>query len=403
MCLTGRPTGSRSPAGRLRVLRYELLLRYVQAGWGGRSSPARRRQRKTDSNNNGAFSTDFIAPTTRTPRVYAPAIRSRPTTVRTNRVDVFSPTTRGCPRASRRRPRRGAGRGRVHRDRRVAAPAVRARGAADALGVVMTERNCRGQETVPIRWASPATRWTRTTASGGRQRRRDERGRREVGVPGPSGQLPVDRPTQGQCANLTVPVCLAASHIAYGSIRMETVFMILGSRPRRRRCWRSPTRPRCRRSRTTGCGPGSSPTDLLTWGTGELVLDSRAPSGYPGRRLAGQTPRSAASTGPTTSTTATRPGRLPDAVHAHAAGAGPTRCICADGARQPGQQSPGRRRPHRRITNRVVDQRVNGGTWVSVGAYRSPPQRGQRADPHEATNGYVVADAARFVPPDSPD
>lgn len=35
-------------------------------------------------------------------------------------------------------------------------------------------------------------------------------------------------PRGGECENLLVPVCLAASHIAYGSIRMEPVFMILG-------------------------------------------------------------------------------------------------------------------------------------------------------------------------------
>ncbi|RMD78262.1 MAG: FAD-dependent oxidoreductase [Lentisphaerae bacterium] len=34
-------------------------------------------------------------------------------------------------------------------------------------------------------------------------------------------------PRTGECGNLAVPVCLSASHIAYGSIRMEPVFMVL--------------------------------------------------------------------------------------------------------------------------------------------------------------------------------
>ena len=35
-------------------------------------------------------------------------------------------------------------------------------------------------------------------------------------------------PWRYECGNLLVPVCLGASHVAYGSIRMEPVFMILG-------------------------------------------------------------------------------------------------------------------------------------------------------------------------------
>ncbi len=35
-------------------------------------------------------------------------------------------------------------------------------------------------------------------------------------------------PKKEECANLLVPICLSASHVAYGTIRMEPVYMVLG-------------------------------------------------------------------------------------------------------------------------------------------------------------------------------
>jgi len=35
-------------------------------------------------------------------------------------------------------------------------------------------------------------------------------------------------PKKAECENLLVPVCLSATHMAFGSIRMEPVFMVLG-------------------------------------------------------------------------------------------------------------------------------------------------------------------------------
>lgn len=97
-------------------------------------------------------------------------------------------------------------------------------------GYVMTERNCRAQEVV----TDPVGLAAYTMDSHNVQRFvRDGRVWNEGDVQ-EKGVLPYPisyrsiTPKKAECENLLVPVCLSASHIAYGSIRMEPVFMILG-------------------------------------------------------------------------------------------------------------------------------------------------------------------------------
>ena len=51
----------------------------------------------------------------------------------------------------------------------------------------------------------------------------------QIGVNGPYRiSYRAITPKAGEISNLLVPVCLSASHVAYGSLRLEPVFMILG-------------------------------------------------------------------------------------------------------------------------------------------------------------------------------
>lgn len=95
---------------------------------------------------------------------------------------------------------------------------------------VMTEKNCKRIEVVQDSVGMGAYNMD----SHNTQRYVTEGGlaRNEGDVQIPTKPYPISSrsimPKQSECDNLLVPVCLSASHIAYGSIRMEPVFMVLG-------------------------------------------------------------------------------------------------------------------------------------------------------------------------------
>jgi len=95
---------------------------------------------------------------------------------------------------------------------------------------VMTENNCRNSLAVPDAAGLAAyTMDSHNCRRIARNGRVENEGDVQVGgfPPYPISYRAL-RPRPGECENLLVPVCLSASHIAYGSIRMEPVFMVLG-------------------------------------------------------------------------------------------------------------------------------------------------------------------------------
>jgi len=96
---------------------------------------------------------------------------------------------------------------------------------------VMTEANCRGKEVAPegiglAAYTMDSHNCERFVDADGHVR---NEGNVEVAgfPPYPIGYGAIV-PKAAEADNLLVPVCLSASHIAYGSIRMEPVFMVLG-------------------------------------------------------------------------------------------------------------------------------------------------------------------------------
>jgi len=215
-------------------LRYELLRRYIEAGvFDALTLNSPMPNRKTDINNRGAFSSDHIGANYDYPdgdhatrkRIYQDHVSY------VMGLWYFLQNDPSLPEEVR----EDAGRWGLCRDefpdtghwpRQLYVREARRMVNDD----VMTEHHCRGERRAedPVGLAAygmDSHNTQRYVVDGAARNEGDV----QVRVPGP---YPVSYrsivPRQSEVTNLLVPVALAASHIAYGSIRMEPVFMILG-------------------------------------------------------------------------------------------------------------------------------------------------------------------------------
>ena len=236
MCLTDAGE-NRIPFAKPRgydPLRYELLLRYINAGvWDAFCSNSPMPNRKTDTNNCGAFSTDHIGANYAYPEGdYATRAKIFQDHVEYQQGLMYflanDPRVPARIQGEMRRwglckdefPETG---GWPHQ--------MYVREARRMISeYVMTQHNCQGKVTAEDAVGLAAyTMDSHNTQRYVRDGRVQNEGDVQVGgfPPYPIAYRSL-RPREAECPNLLVPVCLSASHIAYGSIRMEPVFMVLG-------------------------------------------------------------------------------------------------------------------------------------------------------------------------------
>lgn len=221
--------------------RYELLARYLEARVAAGQSTVLTNfmnisampNGKTDVNNNGGFSTDFIGGNWDYPDAdyqTRAAIRDAHESY-TRGLLTFLATSPRVPDNLRAQMQSWGLCGDEFLDTAGWPHLLYVREARRMVSdYVMTERNCRSQVTVTdsVGLAS-YTMDTHNAQRIARSGRAFNEGDVQTGVPQP---YPISYrsiiPTASECENLLVPVTLSASHVAHGSIRMEPVFMILG-------------------------------------------------------------------------------------------------------------------------------------------------------------------------------
>lgn len=219
--------------------KYELLVRLFEARpfmkkitdyfiWGNTGMP----NRKTDINNIGAFSTDMIGMNYGWPEGSFDQRRKMfdAHVSYTKGLLYFFKTDKRVPEELRAFMSNWGYPKDEYQEYGNFTPQLYVREARRMVGdYVMTEHNCRGKEKVTdgigmASYGMDSHNCQRIIKDGMVK----NEGNVEVGgfPPYPVSYRSLT-PRQNECTNLLVPVCLSASHIAYGSIRMEPVFMVL--------------------------------------------------------------------------------------------------------------------------------------------------------------------------------
>ena len=222
--------------------RYELLLRLIEAQPDKRMLNdyfiwSRMPNDKTDINNRGGFSTDMIGMNHSYPEASYDERDSiiAAHTLYTKGLLWFLGNDQRVPDIMRKRMRMWG----YPKDEYTAfghwTPQLYIREARRMVGeYVATQADCEGRAVVNDGVAMAAYQMDShncqriVITENGRDMVKNE-GNVEIGggLPYPISYRSIT-PKRSECTNLLVPVCLSASHIAYGSIRMEPVFMVLG-------------------------------------------------------------------------------------------------------------------------------------------------------------------------------
>ncbi|HEX4146046.1 MAG TPA: FAD-dependent oxidoreductase [Pirellulales bacterium] len=236
MCLTDVPENRvpfPKPAG-YDPLRYEIGLRMILAGqWDGLDLASAMPNRKTDTNNRGPFSTDNIGMN----YDYSDGDYATREKIWQDHVNYqlgwmwFLANDPRVPEAQRKVANQWGLAKDEFQDTDNWPHQLYVREARRMISdYVMTEHNCRGSEVAsdPVglgAYGMDSHNTQRWVKEGHASNEGDVQAR----VPKPYGiSYRSIVPKASQCSNLLVPVCLAASHIGFGSIRMEPVFMVLG-------------------------------------------------------------------------------------------------------------------------------------------------------------------------------